>query len=172
MDKKVELLQAAASSAGKSSSVADELAAYSPAVPPTPPTEAVLLTMPPAGDFPGAQFRLAGDRCGSYLPELCVQVEGPKEGGDRSGKVVFLDCVQVEGQKKAASLSQQWNRKSITAYILVLGCVHVETEEILCQRTCPVEQNVYCQSVSFTLLCPDVHGVLHGISTQSPLAET
>lgn len=62
MDKKVDLLQAAASS-GKSATVAAELAAYSPSVPPTPPTEAVLLTMAPAGDFPGAQFRLAGDRC-------------------------------------------------------------------------------------------------------------
>ncbi len=66
LDKKVELLQAAASSAGKGASVAAELAAYSPAVPPTPPTEAVLLTMAPAGDFPGAQFRLAGDRWGFY----------------------------------------------------------------------------------------------------------
>jgi hypothetical protein len=31
-------------------------------VPEMPKTEAVLRTLPPSGDFPGAQFRLAGDR--------------------------------------------------------------------------------------------------------------
>ncbi len=60
LDKKEELLRAAASSSG--ADVAAELAAYSPAVPAMPPTEAVLRTLPAHGDFPGAQFRLAGDR--------------------------------------------------------------------------------------------------------------
>ncbi|KAK9905055.1 hypothetical protein WJX75_008745 [Coccomyxa subellipsoidea] len=60
MDKKEELLRAAASSG--SANVEAALAAYSPAVPAMPPTEAVLRTLPAQGDFPGAQFRLAGDR--------------------------------------------------------------------------------------------------------------
>lgn len=60
MDKKEELLRAAASSG--SANLEAALAAYSPAVPAMPPTEAVLRTLPAQGDFPGAQFRLAGDR--------------------------------------------------------------------------------------------------------------
>ena len=63
-DKKVALLREAASTGGAKSGVEDALASFKVDVPEMPRTEAVLRTLPPAGDFPGAQFRLAGDRCG------------------------------------------------------------------------------------------------------------
>jgi urea carboxylase len=59
LDMKVELLRSAATAAVDAEAAA---AAYRPAVPETPPTQAVLRTLPASGDFPGAQFRLAGDR--------------------------------------------------------------------------------------------------------------
>jgi hypothetical protein len=59
MDKKVELLRSAASA---KLDVEAGLAGFKVQVPGMPKTEAVLRTLPPKGDFPGAQFRLAGDR--------------------------------------------------------------------------------------------------------------
>ena len=63
MDRKVELLRCAATGAKTGSGPEAALTGFEPAVPEMPETAAVLRSLPAKGDFPGAQFRLAGDRC-------------------------------------------------------------------------------------------------------------
>ena len=65
MDRKVELLRSAASGARSGPELEAALARSAPAALEMPETAAVLRSLPAKGDFPGAQFRLAGDRCGS-----------------------------------------------------------------------------------------------------------
>lgn len=112
LDKKVELLAAAASSGG--ADVAAALAAYSLAVPAMPPTEAVLRALPPSGDFPGAQFRLAGDRCGCFFGAVFFMTAMASRGG--ISKVNSFGSPSAYSTKRAAFAylwTESWSCNSL-----------------------------------------------------------
>lgn len=62
VDKTVDLVRRMALGELTAAQAQAELEAFTPSVAPCPPTQALLLTIPPSDTHPGAQLRLAGDR--------------------------------------------------------------------------------------------------------------